>query len=711
MKIKPKKEIEDLVKYVKNFFEKKGYKASEEIIYETLNLIERIRNPEFFHDDEYALISKFLMGEPGTGKTQYVKLYIELLKEIFGEDKVIEYRMDFDPDSGKEQLVEGINFREAVAQHSEKVDVEKPLFQALKEAEKGEKIVIFHAGEYDKADKKIDGVMLAPLDEGRLQTDQLGTVQIPKEKRNIIQFFLTANRNPDREYSNEFLRRVEFFEFEVLSPIYVREILMGIFKEENERTIVNIVILLYEALYKNFTEEKEEFVIKKMPSISECIKTIDDLKLLIKSGASGDLVKQKLLKGLVKFPNDRRKIETGSIAISHILRIFEEINPILQDNPNNQSAVEEIMKGYFGDDFMNLINRLRQLEEWNAEYNDAVRRGEITTIQHVLEPELMAITGTGKVQQATRGNRKNPDNAGLTSRLQTHLSIFDGTQKSDQWVILGGVDFNKVYHIQGWENYKKINGISPFSKFNHLQFMSFIGKCENAIMRNDGLLVYNKDGIKVGIRPVEIEEGLFGGNSYQILSNSYIIPAEAIEMIGKYMDFLSMQLEQFEMSNIYHIHQLRGDINYNELYEFLKDKTTEFFIRYPDCIYYSPIRLGLNCYVPAQNPVVESNYRGNDTDSIFLLRPTEWDDIYNVSIRATEIYPFCDRIRKIYKAIVKDMSIAKTEHFRILANTKNEELRVKREEDPNYNLDVREMPQTMWKDEPYAEFPDFGTGS
>ena len=174
---------------IKEIFEKYGYFAEDELIWQTYINVDKIINNGQVGQDIHAIC---LEGPPGAGKTEYAKVYTKLLAELLGEEvSLIDYQCD--STTGKADLYEEIRVSAAIVGNPDEVIIAGKLVEAIDEVNSGKKVILF-LDEYDKAREETDVFLLKFLQEGRINTTQRGDVEISPENMQNLQCILCKNQ-------------------------------------------------------------------------------------------------------------------------------------------------------------------------------------------------------------------------------------------------------------------------------------------------------------------------------------------------------------------------------------------------------------------------------------------------------------------------------------------------------------------------------------
>ena len=120
---------------IKELMEKYNYFAEDELIWQTYININKFLNGGQVGQNVHAIC---LEGPPGSGKTEYAKIYRNVLKDILGEDvELITYQCD--STTGKAELFEEIRVAAAIAGNPDEVIIAGKLVEAIDSVNNGKK--------------------------------------------------------------------------------------------------------------------------------------------------------------------------------------------------------------------------------------------------------------------------------------------------------------------------------------------------------------------------------------------------------------------------------------------------------------------------------------------------------------------------------------------------------------------------------------------
>lgn len=331
---------------IKEIFEKYGYFAEDELIWQTYINVDKIINNGQVGQDIHAIC---LEGPPGAGKTEYAKVYTKLLAELLGEEvSLIDYQCD--STTGKADLYEEIRVSAAIVGNPDEVIIAGKLVEAIDEVNSGKKVILF-LDEYDKAREETDVFLLKFLQEGRINTTQRGDVEISPENMQNLQCILCKNQMRE-ELSGPLERRVKILRLAEMKP----EVFYKVAQRQlpNEDTdVLNVVSILYGALYDN----KDDFA--RIPSCSENLMAIKDACTLLRANAPEEFVYSAIISNMLKNPDD---IETFRHLLSKDERLAEFFKKscAIRDEISSTTPAEEMRRRMLADFFADDISRVSE---------------------------------------------------------------------------------------------------------------------------------------------------------------------------------------------------------------------------------------------------------------------------------------------------------------------------------------------------------------
>lgn len=589
---------------IKEIFEKYGYFAEDELIWQTYINVDKIINNGQVGQAIHAIC---LEGPPGAGKTEYAKVYTKLLSELLGEEvSLIDYQCD--STTGKADLYEEIRVSAAIAGNPDEVIIAGKLVEAIDEVNSGKKIILF-LDEYDKAREETDAFLLKFLQEGRINTTQRGDVEISPENMQNLQCILCKNQLREELYE-PLERRVKILRLAEMKP----EVFYKVAQRQlpnADTDVLNVVSVLYCALYNN----KDDFA--RIPSCSESLMSIKDACTLLRANAPEEFVYSAIISNMLKNPDD---IETFRHLLGKDERLAEFFKKscTLRDEVSSTTAAEEMRRRMLADFFSDDITRVsedikranRMLTEAHIE-NDYLEDRIKERDQEIAKKDLELQGKDKKIAEQQAYIQKLLQSMEQSKSSQSFASKFSGLFNKSQTpvdaqtstieettpttsesedkpsviptIIKIGENYKftqqegiggEVQQIPGlqdkrikinesifsdqqemWQNFGYIGLFShdrPVDRdrikdWNYSEIRLALDEMENNPMAQyfkDGMLIYDKDDIKVGVTRV-IEETDKRGETgpeeemlvgrYKLFANTLVLPIYVIKQISDFI--------------------------------------------------------------------------------------------------------------------------------------------------------------------------------
>lgn len=289
---------------IEEYFQKNFYVSTDLLTYYTVIGINLISEGKVRVGQD--IYTTTLDGPAGAGKSMYAKLYAKMVHELLGKDVAfISYQCD--DSTSKIELFEDINVGAAVASEPEKVNIPGVLARAIIEAEKGKKVVLF-IDEYDKTREQVDSLFLQMLQDGIINTNQFGDLKISDENKGNIQVIFCKN-DLRTDLTEPLTRRTRMVYLDIMKPTDFYDLAMRRLynetEDKQELTIIKLVCLLYEEVYKH----RDEY--QRVCAVSELFGAIQDLTDLCRIEAPNYILYETLIGDLFKNKVDRGIFETG----------------------------------------------------------------------------------------------------------------------------------------------------------------------------------------------------------------------------------------------------------------------------------------------------------------------------------------------------------------------------------------------------------------
>lgn len=335
---------------VKELLEKYGYYTDDKVIWDTINNINKIVKGNKKGQNIHAIC---LEGMPGSGKTFYAETYQKVLQEILSENvEMVDFQCD--ATTGKAELNEEIRVAAAITGDEDNVIIEGKLVKAIKAVNEGKNVILF-LDEFEKAREDTDTYLYQFLQKGKINTVQLGDLEIQEDKKKNLQVILC--KNYFRLHLSEPLeRRLKFIRLEPMKP----EVFLKVANKnlpECDKTLIAVVSILYEEIYKN----KELF--KRVPSCSELLDAINDANDIIEI-APDKYVLDAILSNMIKSPEDFEVFEDMINNNKKLKQIGNLLNEQEMEEENKKTQLQyAILEDFFSEDIKGLAEELKQANE------------------------------------------------------------------------------------------------------------------------------------------------------------------------------------------------------------------------------------------------------------------------------------------------------------------------------------------------------------
>lgn len=500
---------------VKDLLEKYGYYTTDKVIWDTINNINKLTKGNKKGQDIHAVC---LEGMPGSGKTFYAETYQKVLEEMLSENvEMIDFQCD--ATTGKAELNEEIRVAAAITGDANNVIIEGKLVKAIKAVNEGKKVILF-LDEFEKAREDTDTYLYQFLQKGKINTVQLGDLEIQEDKKKNLQVILC--KNYFRLHLSEPLeRRLKFMRLEPMKP----EVFLKVANKnlsECDKTLVAMVSILYEEIYKN----RELF--KRVPSCSELFDAINDANDILEI-APDKYILDAILSNMIKNPEDFEVFADMINKNKKLKQISNLLNGQEEKQENKKTQLQyAILEDFFSDDIKKLAEELEQanekvkiLSQSNSEKDRKIQeqaeilesvtfeQGQETNEEQITElPETIKIGADYEVYHSN-GLDEQPTNiqAEGLRRYRLDKSIFD--YSNCEWNEIGSFELLDAKE----EDSRIAKGI--------------INKISDSVVCRDGYILENNSDFKLLI--YKVREG--NNHRYRIFSDKLVITKTEIAAI------------------------------------------------------------------------------------------------------------------------------------------------------------------------------------
>lgn len=516
---------------VKNLLKKYGYYTEDKVIWATINNINKMIKGNKKGQDIHAVC---LEGTPGSGKTFYAETYQKVLSEILGEDvEMIDFQCD--ATTGKAELNEEIRVASAITGDADNVIIEGKLVQAIKAVNEGKHVILF-LDEFEKAREDTDTYLYQFLQKGKINTVQLGDLEIDEDKKKNLQVILC--KNYFRLHLSEPLeRRLKFMRLEPMKP----EVFLEVAKQripECDQALVSMVSIFYDEMYKN----RELF--KRIPSCSELLDAINDANDILQI-APDKYILDAILSNILKNPEDFETFETILKDNDKLARITNLLSSDEERKDNKRSQLQyAILEDFFSEDIKRLAEELQVatqnidlLQQSNIQKDKRIQELTETLEQVAIEQkpktdenQVTTIPDTIKIgvdYEVYHSNEldEHPSNLDVEGlkRYRFDKSIFDYSE----------CDWNEIGSI--------ILPVKVLRENDNRMAEKIIENLESSIVCRDGFVLENTTDFKLLIYKVK------DGNmcKYRFFSSKLVITKNEINTIIKAIDaiFYSIKID------------------------------------------------------------------------------------------------------------------------------------------------------------------------
>lgn len=270
-----------------------GYFPTEELVWKTALYANKFILAT--ENKGQAVSALCLDGPPGSGKTEFVLKYRDVVEQCLGE-KVNFIQYQCTNTTGREDLFEEINIKAVVQNDAENVILRGKLVDAIEKLNKGERVILF-LDEFDKAKEETDDFLLSFLQSGQVFSTQLGSIQVEPQYLRNLQVFVVKNDKRER-LTGPLESRLDYLHLSEMQPDILLKVLMRAYGEDNAK-LVQLCAVLYEVQFL----QKER--LEKISSCRECLVAVKNCLDLMRVNAPESVIYATLLDGMCKLRDDK----------------------------------------------------------------------------------------------------------------------------------------------------------------------------------------------------------------------------------------------------------------------------------------------------------------------------------------------------------------------------------------------------------------------
>lgn len=497
---------------VKELLEKNGYYTDDKAIWNTINNINKIVKGNKKGQNIHAIC---LEGMPGSGKTFYAETYQKVLQEILSENvEMIDFQCD--ATTGKAELNEEIRVASAITGDANNVIIEGKLVKAIKAVNEGKNVILF-LDEFEKAREDTDTYLYQFLQKGKINTVQLGDLEIQEDKKKNLQVILC--KNYFRLHLSEPLeRRLKFMRLEPMKP----DIFLKVAKErlqECDKTLIAIVSILYEEIYIN----KELF--KRVPSCSELLDAINDANDILEI-APDKYILDAILSNMIKSPEDFEVFTDMINKNKKLQQISSLLNGQVERDESRKTQLQyAILEDFFSDDIKKIAE---ELEQANANI-EILKQNNIEKDKKIQEQsEILENISFEKMQET---NEENLTELPEKIKIGTDYEVYHSNELDERPTNL---------QAEGLKRYRLDKSIFEYSNSEWNEIGSFelvdarekdskiaeniIYKINDSVICRHGYIIENNSNFKLLV--YKVKEG--NNHKYRFFSDKLVITEREI---------------------------------------------------------------------------------------------------------------------------------------------------------------------------------------
>ena len=350
---------------VRKMLEQIGYEATEELLYETFNILCMFASGKKNHGQD--IVALCLEGPPGSGKTEFAKTYTKLTTNFLKENvEMVDYQCD--ATTGKAELFEDINISAAIRNDDKNVNIPGKLIDAIKKVNEGQKVILF-IDEYDKAREETDAFFLQLLQSGKINSTQHGDLEIKEEYKSNIHVILCKN-NMREDLSGPLSRRIRIIRLDYMKPEVFYKVARRTFIDQAEDKVneglINFVALIYEHAYN------ARDIYNRLPSCSEMLIAIEDADRLIKRAQAPQyIIYNIIIKNMFKSLDDIKTFESSldTLKTQNDSTLAALVMAMKVTEPKEEVDLNQLIaETIFVDESEKLKAKIEEMEQLIAEY-------------------------------------------------------------------------------------------------------------------------------------------------------------------------------------------------------------------------------------------------------------------------------------------------------------------------------------------------------
>lgn len=498
---------------LKEKFETMGYYATDELLYDAYNALALFSSSSINPGQDIFAIC--LEGPPGSGKTEFAKIYTKVSNALFKNVELVDYQCD--ATTGKTELFEDINISAAIRGDADHVNIPGKLIEAIKKVNEGKRIVLF-LDEYDKAREETDAFLLKFLQSGNINSTQHGDLEIKDEYKSNLQVILCKN-DMREELSGPLSRRVRIIRLDYMHPALFHKIANRLLIEEQASPVndglLNLVCLLYEKAYDN------KDLYNRLPSCSEMLISIEDADRILKlANAPKKIIYNILKKNMFKSKDDIETFEASlkkannqtEKKLANLIKTMESSDEKEQETKSLHSLITE---NILAEESKKLIQKTKEMEELIERYQ--------TKFAQMEEERQKAINE--EIEKIKLANGK------LVSTTATPDVINNFTDESSH--VKRGYDIFKLSN----DNWTEVATISRPNLSHSYTISKLIENAQELDVKiyENGILIQEYADQKL-----IVINSLDSANKpiFKVLSNLPVIPAPFIQDISNFAKFI-----------------------------------------------------------------------------------------------------------------------------------------------------------------------------